>query len=179
MIQAARSPQQTDCRRYRHRRSYGEGPLQQGDAQDEGAFASSARPNGRQAQIGARRDATLLNRRISPSWARCRPRLYSFLAGGMLEQNLQKACTGLSKVVFAAACKLTYSAANHNDIPQDQRAIDRGIANRQIASQKDFGGARGEVSPRTRRCAVEPLFSDLGVRQQPGTAADNWLFCVS
>jgi hypothetical protein len=35
-----------------------------------------------------------------------------------------------SKVVFAAACKLTYSAANHNDLPRDQRAIDRGIPNR-------------------------------------------------
>jgi FixJ family two-component response regulator len=52
MIEVARSPEQTDCRRYRHRRSHGEGPPQQGDAEDERPFASRARPNGRQAQTG-------------------------------------------------------------------------------------------------------------------------------
>ena len=34
---------------------------------------------------------------------------------------------------------------NHNRIPRDQRAIDRGIPNRQIAPHQDFGGVRGEV----------------------------------
>ena len=49
----ARSPEQTDCWRYRHRRSHGEGPPQPGDAEDERPFASRARPNGRQAQARA------------------------------------------------------------------------------------------------------------------------------
>jgi FixJ family two-component response regulator len=49
----AGSPEQTDCRRYRDRRSHGEGPSQQGDAQDERPFTSRARSNGRQAQAGS------------------------------------------------------------------------------------------------------------------------------
>jgi FixJ family two-component response regulator len=53
MIHVARSPEQTDCRRYRHCRSHGEGPPQQGDAEDERPFASGTPPNGRQAQSGA------------------------------------------------------------------------------------------------------------------------------
>jgi len=46
----ARTPKQTDCLRYRHRRSDSEGASQQGDAKNEGRLASRARPNGRQAQ---------------------------------------------------------------------------------------------------------------------------------
>jgi hypothetical protein len=97
----------------------------------------------------------------------------------MLEQNLQKACTGLSKVVFAAACKLRYSAANHNDIPQDRRAIDRGIPNRQIASQKDFVGVRGEVSPLpggvppSRSLAIWVCASNQVPRQIIGSSASH------
>ena len=34
---------------------------------------------------------------------------------------------------------------NHNRIPRDQRAIDRGIPIHQIAPYRDFGGARGDV----------------------------------
>jgi hypothetical protein len=45
----------------------------------------------------------------------------------------------------AMACKPRFSARNHNDIPHDLRAIDRGIPNRQIASHQDFGGVRAEV----------------------------------
>ena len=67
----ARPPQQTDCLRYRYCRGHGEGASQQGNAEDEGRFASRARPNGRETQPGVRQTAALLNRRVGPRYALC------------------------------------------------------------------------------------------------------------
>src|SRR6266436_3728549 len=61
MIQVAHGRLSKQCGRYRHCRSHREGASQPSDAQDEGPFASRAKPNGGQAQTGTRGAATLLN----------------------------------------------------------------------------------------------------------------------
>jgi FixJ family two-component response regulator len=52
VIQVARGRLSKQIAHDMHRRSHGEGASQQGDAEDEGRFASKAGPNGRQAQAG-------------------------------------------------------------------------------------------------------------------------------
>jgi FixJ family two-component response regulator len=68
MIQVTgRSPEQTDCGRYRHRRIYGEGASHQPDEKGAGAFASRAQPNGGYPQAWTKTPATLLTRRTDCS----------------------------------------------------------------------------------------------------------------
>src|SRR5262249_23036905 len=125
-------PEQADRPRYRHRRSHGEGASQQGDAEDEGPLASRARPNGRQAQAGAGPAATLLIRRISPFTSRGDP-THPAVAPGH-----QPGCTPEEPSFGPWVVSQSFSEAYRGHSPNDARAMDRGVQNRQIASHQDF-----------------------------------------